>query len=468
MKCDIAKKCGSCQFINQGYVKSLEYKNEECKKIFKDLKVNVHPVSGMEDPYYYRNKTIIAFDKTYNYGLYEENSHRIIPYKSCLIHDQETDAIISKIAVLFRKYRVSIYDPQRRRGEIRHILIRRAVKTNQTLVVIVSNEAIFKGSKNFCNQLVKAFPSIKSIVLNTNKRQTSIVLGEQEKVLFGKGFIVDELCGMTFKISPRSFYQINHDQCEALYSKALSLITVKDPKIMDTYCGIGTIGLIASKNAKQVIGVELNKDAVKDAKLNKTFNKVENIKFIQGDATEFMVEAAKQKVDVDVIIMDPPRSGSTETFIKAAVSLKPQEIVYVSCDPHTQVRDLKLFRKLGYDFKDVYPYDMFPFTSHVETVCLLSKLHEAKHHVNVRLDMDELDVTSAESKATYEEIKSYVAEHNDGMKVSNLYIAQVKAKHGIIERENYNKPKSDDARQPKCPKEKENAIVEALRYFRMI
>lgn len=257
MKCDIAKKCGSCQFINQGYVKSLEYKNEECKKIFKDLKVNVHPVSGMEDPYYYRNKTIIAFDKTYNYGLYEENSHRIIPYKSCLIHDQETDAIISKIAVLFRKYRVSIYDPQRRRGEIRHILIRRAVKTNQTLVVIVSNEAIFKGSKNFCNQLVKAFPSIKSIVLNTNKRQTSIVLGEQEKVLFGKGFIVDELCGMTFKISPRSFYQINHDQCEALYSKALSLITVKDPKIMDTYCGIGTIGLIASKNAKQVIGVEL-------------------------------------------------------------------------------------------------------------------------------------------------------------------------------------------------------------------
>ena len=373
MKCDIAKKCGSCQFINQGYVKSLEYKNEECKKIFKDLKVNVHSVSGMEDPYYYRNKTIIAFDKTYNYGLYEENSHRIIPYKSCLIHDQETDAIISKIAVLFRKYRVSIYDPQRRRGEIRHILIRRAVKTNQTLVVIVSNEAIFKGSKNFCNQLIKAFPSIKSIVLNTNKRQTSIVLGEQEKVLFGKGFIVDELCGMTFKISPRSFYQINHDQCEALYSKALSLITVKHPKIMDTYCGIGTIGLIASKNAKQVIGVELNKDAVKDAKLNKTFNKVDNIKFIQGDATEFMVEAAKQKVDVDVIIMDPPRSGSTETFIKAAVSLKPKEIVYVSCDPHTQVRDLKLFRKLGYDFKDVYPYDMFPFTSHVETCVLLQR-----------------------------------------------------------------------------------------------
>lgn len=468
MKCDIAKKCGSCQFINQGYVKSLEYKNEECKKIFKDLKVNVHPVSGMEDPYYYRNKTIIAFDKTYNYGLYEENSHRIIPYKSCLIHDQETDAIISKIAVLFRKYRVSIYDPQRRRGEIRHILIRRAVKTNQTLVVIVSNEAIFKGSKNFCNQLVKAFPSIKSIVLNTNKRQTSIVLGEQEKVLFGKGFIVDELCGMTFKISPRSFYQINHDQCEALYSKALSLITVKDPKIMDTYCGIGTIGLIASKNAKHVIGVELNKDAVKDAKLNKTFNKVENIKFIQGDATEFMVEAAKQKVDVDVIIMDPPRSGSTETFIKAAVSLKPKEIVYVSCDPHTQVRDLKLFRKLGYDFKDVYPYDMFPFTSHVETVCLLSKLHEAKHYVNVTVDMDEMDITSAESKATYEEIKKYVAEHNDGMKVSSLNIAQVKAKCGIIERENYNLPKSGNAKQPQCPKEKEYAIVEALKYYQMI
>lgn len=373
MKCDIAKKCGSCQFINQGYEKSLEYKNKECEKIFKDLKVKIHPISGMKDPYFYRNKTIIAFDKNYNYGLYEENSHRIIPYKRCLIHDEETDKIISKISMLFKKYRVSIYDPQRRRGEIRHVLIRRGVKTNQTLVVLVSNEAVFKGSKNFCNQLIKAFPSIKSVVLNTNKRQTSIVLGEQEKVLYGKGFIIDELCGMTFKISPRSFYQINHDQCEALYSKALSLITVKDPIIMDTYCGIGTIGLIASKNAKSVIGVELNKDAIKDAKLNKSFNKAENIRFIQGDATDFMVEASKQKADVDVIIMDPPRSGSTDTFIKAAVSLKPKEIVYVSCDPHTQVRDLKLFRKLGYDFKEVFPYDMFPFTQHVETVCLLSR-----------------------------------------------------------------------------------------------
>ena len=373
MKCDIAKKCGSCQFINQGYVKSLEYKNEECKKIFKDLKVNVHPVSGMEDPYYYRNKTIIAFDKTYNYGLYEENSHRIIPYKSCLIHDQETDAIISKIAVLFRKYRVSIYDPQRRRGEIRHILIRRAVKTNQTLVVIVSNEAIFKGSKNFCNQLVKAFPSIKSIVLNTNKRQTSIVLGEQEKVLFGKGFIVDELCGMTFKISPRSFYQINHDQCEALYSKALSLITVKDPKIMDTYCGIGTIGLIASKNAKQVIGVELNKDAVKDAILNAKENQIRNVRFFQGDAGEFMEAMAAEGNSMDVLFMDPPRAGSDEKFMASAVKMGPEKIVYISCNPETLARDLKYLTKKGYQVKKIQPVEMFAFTEHVETVCLLSK-----------------------------------------------------------------------------------------------
>ena len=373
MKCDIAKKCGSCQFINQGYVKSLEYKNEECKKIFKDLKVNVHPVFGMEDPYYYRNKTIIAFDKTYNYGLYEENSHRIIPYKSCLIHDQETDAIISKIAVLFRKYRVSIYDPQRRRGEIRHILIRRAVKTNQTLVVIVSNEAIFKGSKNFCNQLVKAFPSIKSIVLNTNKRQTSIVLGEQEKVLFGKGFIVDELCGMTFKISPRSFYQINHDQCEALYSKALSLITVKDPKIMDTYCGIGTIGLIASKNAKQVIGVELNKDAVKDAILNAKENQIRNVRFFQGDAGEFMEAMAAEGNSMDVLFMDPPRAGSDEKFMASAVKMGPEKIVYISCNPETLARDLKYLTKKGYQVKKIQPVEMFAFTEHVETVCLLSK-----------------------------------------------------------------------------------------------
>lgn len=373
MRCDIAKRCGSCQLINQGYEKSLDYKNKECADIFKEFKVNVHPIEGMENPYFYRNKTIVAFDKNYQYGLYEENSHRIIPYQRCLLHDEETDAIIHKIAVLFKKYRVSIYDSQRKRGEIRHVLIRRGVKTNQTLVVIVSNEAVFKGSKNFCHQLVQAFPSVKSVVLNTNRRQTSIVLGEQEKVLYGKGFIVDELCGMTFKISPRSFYQINHDQCVALYQKALSLITVKNPTIIDTYCGIGTIGMIASPQAKKVIGVELNKEAIKDAKLNKAFNKINNIQFIQRDATEFMVEAAKQKIETDVIIMDPPRSGSTEAFIKASVSLKPKEVVYISCDPHTQVRDLKYFRKLGYDFKDVYPYDMFPFTQHVETITLLSK-----------------------------------------------------------------------------------------------
>lgn len=245
------------------------------------------------------------------------------------------------------------------------------------MVVLVLGSPILPSSNNFVKALRKEHPEITTVVLNINDRKTSMILGEREKVLYGKGFIRDELCGCTFRISPKSFYQVNPVQTEILYQKAIEFahLTGKE-SVIDAYCGIGTIGLIASGHAKEVVGVELNKDAVKDAKLNKTFNKVENIKFIQGDATEFMVEAAKQKVDVDVIIMDPPRSGSTETFIKAAVSLKPKEIVYVSCDPHTQVRDLKLFRKLGYDFKDVYPYDMFPFTSHIESVVLLTKAHK--------------------------------------------------------------------------------------------
>ena len=284
-----------------------------------------------------------------------------------------------------------------------------------------------------------------------------------------KGFIEDELCGCTFRISPTSFYQVNPQQTEKLYRKAISCakLTGKET-VIDAYCGTGTIGLIASSRAKHVIGVELNRDAIKDAISNAKRNHIHNVTFYNEDAGQFMVEMAEKGERADVVIMDPPRTGSDEAFLSSVVRLAPDKVVYVSCGPETLARDLKYLTKHGYRMKECTPFDLFPFTKHVETVCLLSKLHEAKHHVNVRLDMDELDLTSAESKATYEEIKAYVAEHNDGMKVSNLYIAQVKAKYGIIERENYNKPKSDDARQPKCPKEKEEAIVEALKAFKMI
>lgn len=374
MNCKIQKQCGGCQYVNEGYDYALNQKNEVMRKLFADFQVTVHPIAGMENPYSYRNKTIVAFDKNYQYGLYEENSHRIIPYDHCLLHDEETDHIIKKIAQLFKKYHVSLYDPQRKRGDIRHVQIRRSVKTNQTMVTLVSSAPVFEGSKNFCKILTHAFPSIQTIVLNINKRETSIVLGEQEKILYGKGYIVDELCGLTFKISSRSFYQINHEQCVALYNKALSLLPLDEhASIIDTYCGIGTIGMIASQKAGHVIGVEKNSEAIADAKNNKMMNHLSNIQFINDDATDYMAKAAQDMMNVSAVIMDPPRSGSTEHFIQSVKKLAPKHVLYISCDPTTQVRDLKWFKEAGYTFTDVYPYDMFPFTQAIESIVLLKK-----------------------------------------------------------------------------------------------
>ena len=243
------------------------------------------------------------------------------------------------------------------------------------MVVLVCNDNVFKGSKNFCNELIKNFPSIKTVVLNVNKRKTSVVLGNEEKILYGKGFIVDELCGLKFKISPKSFYQINHQQCELLYSKALDLLNLTgQERIIDAYCGIGTIGMIVANRTKEVTGVELNKDAVKDAINNAKMNKIENIKFINDDASAFMIKLAKQKQKVDCVIMDPPRSGSTQEFMDAVKILNPKQVVYISCDPSTQVRDIKYFAKIGYRGEVMYPVDMFPHTGHVETIVLLSKI----------------------------------------------------------------------------------------------
>ncbi len=260
---------------------------------------------------------------------------------------------------------------------------------------------------------------------------------------------------------------MNAVQTEKLYLKALELAGLTGREtVLDAYCGIGTIGIIASRHAGQVIGVELNEDAVRDAVNNAKLNQVSNIRFYCNDAGRFMVNMAQRGEKADVVIMDPPRSGSTEEFMDSIKKMGAEKVVYVSCNPETLARDLKYMKKLGYRAGEAWGVDMFPMTGHVETVCLLSKLN-VKHHIEVELHMDELDLTAAESKATYEEIKAYVLEHS-GMKVSSLYIAQVKQKCGIIERENYNKPKSEDAKQPQCPPEKEKAIMEALRHFGMI
>lgn len=427
----------------------------------------------MSNPYHYRHKVHAVFgeDRRHNIisGTYEEKTHKIVQVDNCLLENPDADRIILTIRKLLKSFKIKPYNEDTGFGLFRHVLIRCGRNTGEILVILVLASPILPSKNNFVKALLKEHPEITTVVLNVNNRGTSMVLGEKDYVLYGKGYIEDTLCGKTFRISPQSFYQVNPEQTEVLYNKAMEYAGLTGKEVVfDAYCGTGTIGLIASEHAKQVIGVELNKAAVADARLNAKRNAVKNITFYEKDAGQFMVQMAEERTTVDVVFMDPPRSGSDEAFLSSLVRLAPKRVVYVSCNPETLARDLEYLKKHGYSMKKGVAVDMFPWTGHVETVCLLSKLHEAKHHVKVKLDMDEMDITSAESKATYEEIKKYVAEHNDGMKVSNLYIAQVKRKCGIELAENFNLPKSEDARQPRCPKEKEEAIVEALKAFQMI
>ena len=342
--------------------------------------------------------------------------------------------------------------------------------TGQVMVVLVTAQPVLPGAKNFVKALLteagKQGVAITTIVQNVNDRKTSVVLGDMEKVLYGKGFILDELCGKTYAISPRSFYQINHAQTEVLYGLAVDAAHLTGKEVvLDAYCGIGTIGLTAADHAKQVVGVEVNREAVHDAIGNAKHNGVKNARFFAADATRWIGEAAAAGERADVIFMDR-RGSSTPQFIESVARMAPKRVVYVSCNPVTLARDLELLTRKGYKVESSTPVDMFPHSEHIETVCALSKL-DIYQKITVNLKMDELDVTAAETKATYEEIREYVKEHT-GLNVSDLYIAQVKRKCGIKERQNYNKPKAENPKRLKCPAEKERAIREALKYFKMI
>ena len=381
---------------------------------------------------------------------------------------------------------IPAYDETTGTGLVRHILIRYGFTTEEVMVCLIINGDRLPEKEALIERL-SVLPGMTSISYNVNTERTNVILGKHTECIWGMPYITDyihlrntgdfsvEDTAIAYHISPQSFYQVNPVQTEKLYSTALEYakLTGKE-SVWDLYCGIGTISLFLSQKAKQVYGVEIVPQAIEDAKTNAALNGITNAEFFVGKAEEVLPQFYNSDdLDAgmrhpDVIVVDPPRKGCDEQCLSTMLAMRPERIVYVSCDSATLARDLRILVDGGYELQKVRAFDQFAHTGHVETVCLLSKLHEAKHHVNVRLDMDELDVTSAESKATYEEIKSYVAEHNEGMKVSNLYIAQVKAKYGIIERENYNKPKSDDARQPKCPKEKEEAIADALRYLQMI
>ncbi|MEG0169756.1 MAG: 23S rRNA (uracil(1939)-C(5))-methyltransferase RlmD [Anaerorhabdus sp.] len=377
--CAYAKQCGGCQYQGMDYSKQLETKQKLVENLFKHKKCL--PIIGMENPYYYRHKVFATFSlsktKKVTCGIYEENSHRVVPIEDCQIQSEKANLILKSICEIASKLRIQPYNEDRGVGILRHAYLRVGYHTNQILLVLVLGQPVLPGSKEFMKLLREKHPEITTICTQVNKRRTSVVLGEQEKVLYGKGYIEDILCGIKFQISSKSFYQVNPEQTEKLYAKAIELAHInKNDVVLDAYCGIGTISLIVAQSAKEVIGVEVNKAAIKDAITNAKINQIKNSKFYAEDVSYFMRDYIQEMKDINVAIIDPPRAGSDENFLNLLAKLNAKTIVYISCNPITQARDIKVLEKKGYEVTEIHPVDMFPFTEHVETVVLMSRVQK--------------------------------------------------------------------------------------------
>ncbi len=433
-------------------------------------------VIGMDEPLHYRNKVHAVFttDRKGNVisGVYEEGTHKVVAVDNCLIENEKADEIIATIRKLIPSFKLKVYDEDRRTGLFRHVLIRTAHSTGQIMVVLVLSSTMFPSKNNFVKALLKEHPEITTIVMNINDKRTSMVLGDREQTLYGKGYIEDVLCGNTFRISPKSFYQINSVQTEILYNKAIEFAGLTgNETVIDAYCGIGTIGITAASymagqaggKGGNVIGVELNTDAVKDAIANAKRNNMDNIRFYCDDAGKFMTRMAADGQHADVVFMDPPRSGSDETFLNCVAKLAPKKIVYISCGPDTLARDLGVLKKKGYRVEKMVGVDLFPMTGHVETLVKLS-LKKDTPKIEVIMKPDEESNYTPEEKATYSKIKEYV-KNKYGVNVHTSYIAQVKRMCGLDMGENYNKSKKENPEVKQCPQEKVEYIKDALRHF---
>ena len=488
-QCPFARKCGGCQIQEMSYERQLAFKAQKVRGNLERiggfsaelLDQVMEPALGMDAPFGYRNKAQFPFgtDKEGNpvTGFYAGRTHHIIPNTDCALGVPVNREILEIILNFMKKNKIPSYDEKTGKGLIRHVLIRYGFATREIMVCLVVNGTEISEAGELLSELSK-IPGMTSITLSSNMLRTNVIMGDSFDVLWGSGYITDYIGGIKYRISPLSFYQVNPVQTENLYSLALEYADLKGHEtVWDLYCGIGTISLFLAQKARKVYGVEIIPQAIDDARENARINGIENVEFFVGKAEEVLPgwyqqyavsggDSAGNEARADVVIVDPPRKGCDEALLGTIVEMAPERVVYVSCDPATLARDLKYLCGQGYVLERVRAVDMFPETVHVETVCLLSKLH-SDQHIEVEVKMDELDLTAAESKATYEEIKKYVLEHT-GLKVSNLYIAQVKQKCGIIERVNYNLPKSENSRQPKCPPEKEKAIKEALEHFCMI
>ena len=475
--CPVAGPCGGCSLRHLDYAAELRAKQESVLDAFRrigGLEVPVLDILPSPEVDRYRNKVQFPVGVDKNgapcIGFYAGRTHRIVPCPDCKLQPGLLNEIGNALCAFFAQQGIRPYDEQIGKGLVRHIFLRRGAHSGQIMVCLVCTRAKLPHAEQLCTALREQFPAISTILLNVNAKNTNVILGSENHILYGPGYIEDTLCGVPVRLGPLSFYQVNTLAAERLYGVAAQNAQLTpDDTLLDLYCGMGTIGLSMADQCRELIGVEIVPEAIESAKANAARMGeavAAKSRFFCADAGQAATQLAAEGLHPDIVMLDPPRKGCDEATLSAVVRMAPRRVVYVSCNPATAARDAAWLEKNGYHAEKVQPVDLFPRTKHVEAVLLLTKLN-VERHIEVDVSMDELDVTAAESKATYNEIREHVWEHHQ-LRVSNLYIAQVKQKYGIIERENYNKPKSENAKQPKCPKEKEDAIVEALRHFQMI
>ena len=474
-KCEFARQCGGCQLQALSYDQQLVFKTNKVKghleRIGGFTDIPMEPIIGMDELFHYRNKAQFPVGRNKEgkivTGFYAGRTHNIIENRDCALGVAENKEVLDRVIAHMEKYGIEPYNEATGKGLVRHVLIRYGYFTKEVMVCLILNGNKIPKEEQFVKSLCE-IPGMTSITINVNKKHSNVILGEEIRLLWGQEYITDRIGDISYQISPLSFYQVNPMQTQKLYAKALEYADLHgEETVWDLYCGIGTISLFLAQKAKFVRGVEIVPAAIENAKENAKLNGLENTEFFVGKAEEVLPrEYKKNGVYADVIVVDPPRKGCDETLLETMVEMNPERIVYVSCDSATLARDLKYLCKRGYELRKVCPVDQFGMTVHVETVVLLSQ-QKPDDTIEIDLDLDELDATSAELKATYQEIKDYVLKEF-GLKVSNLYISQVKRKCGIEVGENYNLPKSENARVPQCPKEKEDAIKAALKYYAMI
>lgn len=475
LKCEFARQCGGCQLQALSYDQQLVFKTNKVKghleRIGGFTDIPMEPIIGMDELFHYRNKAQFPVGRNKEgkivTGFYAGRTHNIIENRDCALGVAENKEVLDRVIAHMEKYGIEPYNEATGKGLVRHVLIRYGYFTKEVMVCLILNGNKIPKEELLVKSLCE-IPGMTSITINVNKKRSNVILGEEICLLWGQEYITDRIGDISYQISPLSFYQVNPMQTQKLYAKALEYADLHGQEtVWDLYCGIGTISLFLAQKAKFVRGVEIVPAAIENAKENAKLNGLENTEFFVGKAEEVLPrEYKKNGVYADVIVVDPPRKGCDETLLETMVEMNPERIVYVSCDSATLARDLKYLCERGYELRKVCPVDQFGMTVHVETVVLLSQ-QKPDDTIEIDLDLDELDATSAELKATYQEIKDYVLKES-GLKVSSLYISQVKRKCGIEVGENYNLPKSENARVPQCPKEKEDAIKAALKYYAMI